>query len=356
MRFLAAVATACTLGAAALPAQAGPFSNVYFFGDSLTDTGNVQAVYASLLPSPVPPGMPLSVPGAPYDGGRFSNGPVYAEVLAQGLGLGAQPAVLGGTNYAFGGARTGYQVSGPPFQGIGQQVQSFIDLPGAADSQALYVLWAGSNNLQDLLAGRQTDVVGNPIPTVAQTLLQIGGYIRALYDEGARYLLVPNVPNLGRVPRVSALGPQAQAGATLLALAFDSGLDELLSQLEGDPTLPDLDLIRFDTYAVLEDVATRPAAYGLTNVADRCYSGDDLGFTGGGSVCASPDQYLFWDGLHPTAAVHQVLGQEMLASVRQAVPEPGSASLAAAALAGLVLLRGRRRAAPAAPTVPATAA
>ena len=73
---------------------ASAFSALYAFGDSLTDTGNVYLAA---------PGVPL----APYYNGRFSNGPLWVEGLANNLGLSINPSVGGGTNYAFGGAVTG---------------------------------------------------------------------------------------------------------------------------------------------------------------------------------------------------------------------------------------------------------
>lgn len=109
---LGSIVTAVTL-ALALPAHAGPISNVVIFGDSLSDTGNVLSLTTAFAPPPFP-----SLSGAE---GRFSNGPVWVEHLAAGLGapLNAAPAnlifngsavvpigPLSGQNYAFGGART----------------------------------------------------------------------------------------------------------------------------------------------------------------------------------------------------------------------------------------------------------
>src|SRR5205085_753325 len=124
------------LGAGGALAQ--PYSGIYFFGDSLTDTGNVTTVYASI---PHPPGAPAVVPGPPYDPqGRASNGPLYADVLAAGLGFSALASARGGSNYAFGGARTRYQLFGPPFLGINDEVAAYRARPGGADPNALYVL------------------------------------------------------------------------------------------------------------------------------------------------------------------------------------------------------------------------
>jgi len=320
------------LTAFAAPALAVPITDVYFFGDSLTGTGNVQEVYAALPTKP--PGLPATVPGAPYDpGGRASNGPVYADVLATGLGFDALASSRGGNNFAFGGARTRYHIFGPQFQGIIEQVAAFRARPGAAAPNALYVLWAGSNNLQDIFLGRTTDVLGNPIPNPAETRADIRSMIDSLYDEGARTLLVPNVPDLSRVPRLTAITDSAgQMGARLLVQAFNAALDAVLDEAESD--LPGLRLIRFDSFAAFNDILLNPTAFGLTNTTDRCYTGDDLTFTGGGSVCANPDEYFFWDGIHPTTAVHQELGERMLATVLAAtVPEPSPLALIALFLA-----------------------
>ena len=76
------------------------FSDIFIFGDSLSDNGNLAVV----------PGFAfLSM--FPYDNG-FSNGLRAVEVLADGLDLDADPSlhlvlpVPAGTNFAVAGART----------------------------------------------------------------------------------------------------------------------------------------------------------------------------------------------------------------------------------------------------------
>jgi phospholipase/lecithinase/hemolysin len=56
----------------------------------------------------------------------------------------------------------------------------------------------------------------------------------------------------------------------------------------------------------------------------------------GTTVCATPNQYLFWDDLHPTAAGHAIVGADALALE---TPEPGSILLVGAGLLGLVGVR-----------------
>lgn len=330
MRFLFA---ALLLLSHALPSLALPYSGIYFFGDSLSDVGNVQNTYAALTGGL---GFPAAVPGAPYDSqGRFSNGPLYADVLAQGLGYTATPSTVGGNDFAYAGARTEYQPSGLPFLGLLDQVTDFRNRTGPADATALYVVWAGANNLQDLING----LSGPSIPDIGGTVHDIATAVLGLYAEGARTFLIPNTPDLGLVPRVREAGPGAQFGAHALSVAFNAALAQAMNQLENDPLYSGLDILSFDTFSALNDVVAHAGTYGLSNTTDRCYTGDDENFTGGGTVCAQPDSYLFWDGIHPTAAVHAILGRQMLATV----PEPETPILVATALLALGFTARRQR-------------
>jgi phospholipase/lecithinase/hemolysin len=125
-------------------ATAGPFTDLFVFGDSLSDQGNVRNITES-LGSPYP-----TVPANEYtDGtnyGRFTNGLNYIDGLAASLGLISISSSAGGHNYAYGGARTDSQsVGGSPVPGalsILDQEKSFItSLIAAADPNALFVVW-----------------------------------------------------------------------------------------------------------------------------------------------------------------------------------------------------------------------
>lgn len=116
-------------------ATAASFTGINVFGDSLVDTGNLFNV-AGIPPSP------------PYAQGRFSNGSIWVDNLAQQLDL--TPTLftqLGSTlptegiNFAFGGATvTGDNNSSPP--GLQQQIGFFKEITtiAPADPNALYIL------------------------------------------------------------------------------------------------------------------------------------------------------------------------------------------------------------------------
>ncbi|WP_235031247.1 SGNH/GDSL hydrolase family protein, partial [Geminicoccus flavidas] len=101
--FLAGGVMAMVMSAAAATAASPPaFANVVVFGDSLSDTGNA---------------------------GRFSNGPVWVEVLADRLGVELRAAQMGGSNFAVGGAQLD-PAAGP--YGLRVQVDRFLDMPRPA--------------------------------------------------------------------------------------------------------------------------------------------------------------------------------------------------------------------------------
>ncbi|MEM9175304.1 MAG: SGNH/GDSL hydrolase family protein, partial [Myxococcota bacterium] len=135
-RLFASVSASIVLTLGASPAFA--FSDVFVFGDSLSDAGAFTYLFGG-----------LACPAAPYDGCRFSNGPTWVENFATALGNSADTAYApgGGTNYAIGGERSdellGAGVTGDASSGIGQIPLFSSDVSGVADPNALYVIWAG---------------------------------------------------------------------------------------------------------------------------------------------------------------------------------------------------------------------
>ena len=240
---------------------AQPYSALYIFGDSLSDSGNVAALTSGTVPGPA----------TAYTQGRFTNEFNYADGLAAQLGLSATPSLLGGTNFAFGGARTG---SHPDF-GAGAsvlgQVSTFIGQPGSADASALYVVLGGTNSVRDAIA------TFNPA-TAVSAANDITLAINALYNEGARHFLVGNSPNLARVPAINGLNNPALSGfATSLSVLFNTTLSTNLNGL----MIADagINIRQLDIFAILEDVIVNSAAYSFTNTTGQCYTGDGQSYT-----------------------------------------------------------------------------
>ena len=299
-------ASGSVTGAATSPDHPG-YGALYVFGDSLSDPGNVYALTGT---STLPPYT--LIPNAPYavGGFHFTNGKTWIERLATRLRLprGGKPAfskpgVYG--NYAFGASRAGGSDS-PLFTFAGQLDTFFADTAGEARSDALYVVWLGANDIRDALLAASSD------PTLATSQAMIAAAIQAeaqgiarLHSAGARKFLVLNAPNVALSPIVAALGPQGVAGAVLLTQGFNAGLASALDGLEN--TLPELEVIRFDVFALLSDLAADPQAFGIKNTVDPCLRFGETTRV----YCSGRNRYLFWDSIHPTAAAHQLLARSV---------------------------------------------
>lgn len=318
---LAAWVLVCS--AAAVPARASSYSALYAFGDSLSDVGNAYSFTDGAAPAP------------PYFAGRFSNGPIWLDDVAATLGIAPlQPSLLGGTDYAVGGAVTGTTPAATA--GLGDlpwQIAAFATQHPAADPHALYTVWAGANDLLTALSiGSPTIALG----TAEAAAANVAAAVAKLASLGARNLLVADVPDLGVTPRIA--GSALAGDATSLTATFNA---DLLTDLLPVAATPGIDLHFLDTFGPLDAIVANPAAYGFANVTDPCWTGDVYGYAAGGVLCASTtsgqNAYLFWDNLHPTAAGQAVTAADALA----ALPEPSSAPVLAGGLLGLGLLRRR---------------
>lgn len=320
-----------------LPAtvSALPFTDVFIFGDSLTDTGNNALVLDNEFAPPLslPPGAlrtstPISgpdfIPDYPYASGRYSNGPVWAEYFAANLGLNATASLMGGTNMAFGGARSGPVGSPFPFSLLDQVSMFLAGVGGIAPASALYVVQGGGNDARDAFA--TAAIGGDPTSIISGYALNIMSIITSLDGAGAQEFLLWNIPDIGKTPAIQSLGPVAAGLASSLAMSMNDAVDALLGTLPAGVTDG---LHRFDAFGLVNQIFSDPTAFGLTDATTACAVNP---------VCISnPSSTFFWDGIHPTTAGHAIFAQAALA----AIPEPGTVLLIGV---GLVVITWRRRA------------
>ncbi|MEH2014622.1 SGNH/GDSL hydrolase family protein [Nostoc sp.] len=255
-----------------------PITELYVFGDSLSDTGMVFRATGGMYP-----------PNPTYYQGRYSNGRVWIEYLAESLHLSSKQT----NNFAYGGATTG-SVGNSYVPSLLNQVQSFTQTHQKTNSDALYVLWAGAN---DYLQGVSSATVPVKNLTIA---------INSLTDVGAKKILVGNLPDLGQLPVTRTSTNSVNLSA--LTQAHNQGLRRSLKILSQQHS--DLEIVVLDANTLYRNAIANPAAFNFTNVTSPCLSGS--------SICSNPDQFLFWDGIHPTAAAHRIIGETAFSTIQEA--------------------------------------
>lgn len=284
------------------PAQnSQPFSDIVCLGDSLSDVGRIFDVTGGTFPP------------SPYYDGHFCNGPIWNEYLADKLGMELDPA----SQFAFGGSLTSdlnYNSVPPSFilPGFEQQVDEVLAWNGRrkVDPRALYTLWIGSNDFFAWLKSGSSDPTALIQDGVANTIQGIADLTHA----GARYVVVFNIPDLGKTPTALGLGPGASGLISCLCATYNDVLDSQLDVLEQNRRLR---IVRVDAFALINDMVANPADYGFTNVTGQALLG---------LPAADPDEYLFWDGVHPTTAAQEAVAESVYQQLRdefQRVRRPG---------------------------------
>ncbi|MGC1818291.1 MAG: autotransporter domain-containing protein [Casimicrobiaceae bacterium] len=282
------------------------FSNIYSFGDSLSDAGSFVPV--------LPPGTGLFT---------TNPGPIWIQVLARRYGLTAIPADQGGTDYAQGGARVtdlpGVPDSPPTGTAtpIAAQVSQLL-AHGALDGNALYTVWGGANDIFTQLGELQAGAI-TPAQLQANVTAAAGslaGQVALLESAGARYVVVFNLPDIGKTPFgvASGQGLQISAISSLYNSALLAGLDAL-----------HVSTIRVNIFGFLNEVMANPAAYGIANISvPACGATPSLLCTQADLVAPNAaSTFLFADGVHPTTAGHAMVAQ-LVASMLEGPSKMGA--------------------------------
>ncbi|MFT4585426.1 MAG: phospholipase/lecithinase/hemolysin [Gammaproteobacteria bacterium] len=301
------------------PANAA-FTNLSILGDSLSDTGNLAgALYQATL------GL-VSIPGPPYAGGRFSNGPIwvdYFKAMRPGVAI---------TNYAVGGAFTG-NINGrdnagddelaaiPIFGGSLAAAATGLNsqlaaVPVVSGNDTAFLLWIGANDINtatDLGFTKPQDVVPIALGNVINTLGTL------LFGRGATQIYVVNLPDLGRTPRGLTSGIANDLSQA--TMAFNSILMEIANNVGPQITL-------IDAASPFNYIQNHPELLGFTDISTPCVDG-----IFDSSACSNPSEHLFWDTVHPTTKAHMFVAGA-LASALDGTPL-GTGTFAAASVVPL---------------------
>jgi outer membrane lipase/esterase len=274
---LAAVSTASAAGAQS-------YNRLVVFGDSLSDNGNLYLATGGSTPA-----------SPPYYQGRFSSGPVFTERLGFNASNFMGP-VTGSINYAFGGARTDSQAAPMGMRVQLAQYQSRGGVFGAGD---LVSILGGANNIFQGLpaAGASSNPQGSIAPVALGAAADMNFIVGSVAQAGAGTILVTNLPKLSLTPqfRATPAAPLADYAVTTFNGALLTGLNATAA------ARPGTNIIMMDLFKIGDVIAANPGAFGVSNVTQPCFNGV--------TVCANPNDYFYFDGVHPTATGHAVIAR-----------------------------------------------
>lgn len=333
-------------------------STIHVFGDSLTDEDSLAAATAGQLPPPfdIPP-------DPPYTNGRRSNGNVWTDYLREDFtratitNVAQSGAIAGSFNYQLApsvnvpidnfnditifGVQSAAGVAPqllPDVIGLQEQVNRFAGTSAADD---IGVIWIGAN---DFLASTVAPIIRTPIEVVED----IKTAARSLNTKGIQSLVLGNLPDLGKTPVAALSGIQSElTGATLL---FNALLANAVVELMNE--IPGFQVQLVDVFSAFEQMLANAASLGITNTTDPCIPPGPLRnpadpfllpVTPYVPTCGDPNNFVFYDLVHPTTVVHREIANVFAPFLATAdVPLPGVIWLMLIGLGGMKVVSLRR--------------
>lgn len=275
--------------------SAAPINKFVVFGDSLSDNGNLYEYMKHQLPlSP------------PYYEGRFTNGPVWVELLTKFYFPNDSKQRL--LDYAFGGAGVldGDEDDEDLFTLRREMDSYFLAHQDKADENSLYIMWIGSNNY---LA-----VPDDVEKTIREVTLGIKSSLVRLVEHGAKNILVVNLPDLGKVP--AARDYEVPSILTYYSTRHNSILANTMVELRS--RYADVKWFYFEVDQLMEEMFKDPQSFGFTNITDTCY--EEMAVSASANpvlkmvATVKPKEqqdactgYMFFDPVHPSFIAHEFM-------------------------------------------------
>lgn len=315
---------------------------VIVFGDSIVDPGNNNHV-KTIVKCNFPPYGRDFIGRKPT--GRFCNGVVPSDIIAQELGVkDLLPAyldpnlktedLLTGVSFASGGS--GYDPLTPKIVSVlslSDQLKLFREYlskiksavgEGAVEtilSKSIVIVCTGSDDIANTYFSTPFRRPQYDINSYTDLLLSSAtAFYKELYEVGARRIGVLSLPPIGCVPSQRTLGGgidrQCSKSANEAASLFNSKLSSAIHAL--NKQLPNSTLVYLDTYNPLLSLIQNPAQYGF-EVANKgcCGTGNiEVSILCNGlddpHTCKDASKYIFWDSYHPSERAYKILTSQIL--------------------------------------------
>ncbi|MBX9298137.1 autotransporter domain-containing protein [Chromobacterium vaccinii] len=370
--------------AMALPAAAHAYSNIYFFGDSLSDVGAFGGLnsqygqlksgahwtsgyapnWTSILTGHYGLNSVANNPSNPNNtsssGNNFAQGGAIALSYAQAIGLMNQLGITSPKIEKYGVDAS----SNTAILESSDQVTNYLKATGGkADSNAIYSVWIGGNDIAAALSAASTSNTA-AITFTGASANAAAAQVQALVNAGAKTVIVPNVPNLGSTSAllyqvvaatataagkdvnqavgaawltvsssnlnqsnqtavIAAAIQQANAamglsdsvsglstsyattvsGAQQLTTLFNSLVD---NQLSNNGTLHNV--VRANVAGLLTEISANPSKFGFTNTFGSICADSAINPACVPTALNNGQTYIFSDGLHPSPQANQIIG------------------------------------------------
>ncbi|CAN6286095.1 unnamed protein product [Urochloa humidicola] len=320
------------------PSRGPLVTAVIVFGDSIVDPGNNNGL-ATLIKANHPPyGKDFFNHEAT---GRYSNGFIPTDLIAQGLGVKQLlPAYVGAdlspedlvTGVSFASGATGFDPLTPVVvsvisleQQLGYYDEYRRRLAAAAGGEeeaerivagALFVVCAGTDDVANTYFTTPFRSVEYDIPSYVELL--VGGaeaFLRNVSARGASKIGFVGMPPVGCVPSQRTLGGglrrECEPRRNQAARLYNARIQDMIAGLNAHPGFPTL-VVFLDIYRILDQLMERGADYGFSETTRGCCGTGTIEVTGlcdarFVSVCDDVSAHVFFDSYHPTERAYRII-------------------------------------------------
>lgn len=213
-----------------------------------------------------------------------SGGELWHENLADRLNL-----TRATTSGLFGSRGLNLAVGGSLVEDLQSQVDRYSNRY-TWQSGDLCTLWIGGNDLRN-----------DPNQNMTTLASEVGEIISQLATLGVDHFIVPNLPDLGAIPESlgdTPLMTARRAGTIAFNTALAAELNTRSSNLS-------VTIHQLDIFSLFDHMLDYASDFGFSNTTDQLVE----------QSSGTPDDYVFWDYIHPTSRSHYLVSASAQALV-----------------------------------------